>query len=187
MGAILGAGGGGVAGVIGGALLGPWVGGVLGAATLGSVGTIVEPGGGTAVGGVGGVAGGALAGAIAGPYVGGGIGAGIGAYIGHRICSGGEAICDSAPQAPPIPFPTPGSIPFLPPPPPLQMGRGWTCEASCNVENFSNIANAPARLTGIGWGSSREEACRSAKASAVGTAPRGTYGRHCQCFNCFKN
>jgi RHS repeat-associated protein len=178
VGMLLGAGAGGVFGILGGTVAGPPVGAVLGAITF----AIAGPAGSGA-----GAAFGAAAGATAGPVVGGGIGAGIGAYVGYRSCSGGNSTCDSVPQAPPIPYPAPRSIPFLPPPPPLQMGRGWTCEASCNTENFSNIPNAPARVRGIGFGSSEEDACRSAKAAAVATAPRGTYGRHCKCFNCIKN
>ncbi len=57
----------------------------------------------------------------------------------------------------------------------------WHCTASCNIENFSNVPNAPLRVTGAGSGSSEVAACANAKSAAVASAPRGTYARHCQC------
>jgi RHS repeat-associated protein len=76
----------------------------------------------------------------------------------------------------------PGIIPYIPD---LfqhcAMRRGWTCTASCNVENFRNIPNVPPRVTGIGTGSSEDIACRNAKRAATQSAPPGTYARHCQC------
>lgn len=175
VGAILGAGVGGVAGIVVGAVTGPSVGAFLGTITFGLVGTAVEPGGGTIVGGGGGAAVGASAGAVAGPVVGTAIGAGVGAYVGYRICSGGTKTCDdSKAKATPVARPIP-----------RQSGK-WMCNASCNVENFSNVPNAPARVFGIGFGSSQADACENAKRNATQQAPRGTYARHCQC-SCVKS
>jgi RHS repeat-associated protein len=115
VGALIGAGAGGVVGIIGGTLLGPAAGAAVGVLIGGGGGSVVGPEG-TVVGGVGGGGLGAVAGAAIGPYVGGGIGAGIGAFIGHRICSGGDTPCDTYPRA--VPQPTPSSDPMPPPPPP---------------------------------------------------------------------
>jgi RHS repeat-associated protein len=76
----------------------------------------------------------------------------------------------------------PGIIPLIPPHFAMCARRSrWTCTASCNLENFSNVPNAPARCTGSASGSSEEEACREAKRVATQSAPAGTYCRHCQC------
>ncbi len=56
----------------------------------------------------------------------------------------------------------------------------WTCQAQCNVVNFSNVPNAPARVTGSGTGSTESDACQTAKTNAVHEAPTGTYARHCK-------
>jgi RHS repeat-associated protein len=76
----------------------------------------------------------------------------------------------------------PGIIPLIPPAFAMCARRSrWTCEASCNVENFSNVPNAPARCTGSASGSSEDDACREAKRVATQSAVPGTYCRHCQC------
>jgi RHS repeat-associated protein len=75
--------------------------------------------------------------------------------------------------------PIPDAIPF--PPLPWNMGKKWTCIATCNIQNYSNVPNAPDRVTGGGSGSSEEEACLNAKRNATQQAPLGTYPRHCQC------
>ncbi len=121
-------------------------------------GSFVTPGFGT----IGGEALGIGVGFSAGTAFGAAIGAGIGIAAGIDYCN--TEVCDPAPQAAPIPFPFPDSIPM--PPPPMQMSRGWTCKASCNIENFSRIPNAPDRVEGAGSGHSQEAACRSAKAAA---------------------
>ncbi|HWN08496.1 MAG TPA: Ig-like domain-containing protein [Pyrinomonadaceae bacterium] len=166
-----------------GAGVGAGTGGILGglaAGTIGAVGgSFVIPGFGTIGGGAIGIGVGVNAGAAFGAA----IGAGIGIAAGIDYCN--TEVCDPAPQAAPIPFPFPDSIPM--PPPPMQLSRGWTCKASCNIENFSRIPNAPDRVEGVGSGHSQEAACRSAKAAAVAGAPLGTYGRHCKCFDCVKN
>ena len=76
----------------------------------------------------------------------------------------------------------PGIIPLIPPAFAMCARRSrWSCTASCNLENFSNVPNAPARCTGSASGSSEDEACREAKRVATQSAPPGTYCRHCQC------
>jgi RHS repeat-associated protein len=74
--------------------------------------------------------------------------------------------------------------PYLVVPPQYAMcarkGR-WFCTASCNVENFRNVPNAPDRCTGSASGSNEDEACRAAKRVATQSAVPGTYCRHCQC------
>ena len=67
--------------------------------------------------------------------------------------------------------------------------KRWTCKAQCNTEVFDPRPGVvyPPRLTGIGFGSSETEACTAAKASATGSAPPGSYGRHCKCTSCWKN
>jgi RHS repeat-associated protein len=130
LGALVGAGAGGTIGIIGGALFGPTVGATIGALVGGGGGTLVEPGGGTILGGGGGAAFGAAGGAVAGPFVGGALGAGIGAYIGYRICSG-ESTCDSEPQAPSTPFPTPRPTPLIPPFTPNNLDKDDECYQKC--------------------------------------------------------
>jgi RHS repeat-associated protein len=167
VGGLIGAGAGGVLGLIGGELAGAPVGGAIGVTAGGPAG------------GIGGV----ILGGLAGPPGGFLIGATGGAAIGIAICNGGDdaASCPMPPPAIPIPYPTPDSIPWVPPPPPIQAGRGWTCTATCNIQNFGNVPWAPDRVSGVGSGPSEDAACRAAKAAAVASAPLGTYARHCQC------
>lgn len=65
----------------------------------------------------------------------------------------------------------------------------WTCTAQCNTEVFKPQPGViyPPRLTGIGYGHSEDAACTAAKAAATGSAPPGSYGRHCKCTACWKN
>lgn len=63
----------------------------------------------------------------------------------------------------------------------------WTCTASCNVQQIDPNACCPPRVSGIGYGSNQNEACRNAKRDATTSTPRGCYGRHCQCSTCWKN
>ena len=62
----------------------------------------------------------------------------------------------------------------------------WTCTGQCNVENYKNVPNAPARTYGTGYGSTESEACRAAKDDAQSKSPAGTYTRHCYCPKCVK-
>jgi len=75
----------------------------------------------------------------------------------------------------------PYPIPCKEPQPVSPEAAKWSCTASCNVENFGNVPNAPSRVTGTGTGSNEDEACRNAKRAATQSAPPGTYARHCQC------
>ncbi len=59
--------------------------------------------------------------------------------------------------------------------------RGYTCTASCNVQQIDPCAVCPARVTGVATGRNEDEACRNAKRVATQSAPRGCYARHCQC------
>ena len=59
--------------------------------------------------------------------------------------------------------------------------RGWTCQATCNVQKIRQRAKCPPRTHGSASGSSQEEACRNAKRVATQAAPSGCYARHCQC------
>lgn len=63
----------------------------------------------------------------------------------------------------------------------------WTCTARCNLENFSNVPNAPARVEANGSGPTESLACQAAKDAAQAMSPLGTYSRHCQCVRCWKN
>jgi RHS repeat-associated protein len=65
----------------------------------------------------------------------------------------------------------------------------WTCNAQCNTEIFKPQPGItyPPRLTGTGYGHSEDAACTAAKAAATGSAPPGSYGRHCKCTACWKN
>ena len=60
---------------------------------------------------------------------------------------------------------------------------GWICRASCNTTIFDRQPDItyPDRLYGDGVGSTETEACQAAKTVATSSAPRGSYGRHCQC------
>jgi RHS repeat-associated protein len=85
----------------------------------------------------------------------------------------------------PVPAWTPQSCPAGPgifPFPPLEMSRrGWTCSASCNVQEIVPGSACPARVFGAGSGSSQRDACTAAKRAAGQSTPRGCYPRHCQC------
>jgi RHS repeat-associated protein len=158
---------------------------------------VVGGGGAAALGGGGGAAaGGAAAGGAL--VAGGAVVAGVAAYgvVLYGAWQFGEWLADqpwnplthpAAPPAPatcrarPMPRPTPVPIPMPPPPPPLNMGDKWSCTATCNIQNFSNVPNAPERVTGFGVGPSEEAACENAKRNATQQAPRGTYARHCKC------
>ena len=70
------------------------------------------------------------------------------------------------------------------PPPPCKQAKGkWHCTAKCHINNFSNIPNAPAFVTGEGYGNSIGEAQLAAEKDANTRVPRGTYKRHCS-FKC---
>jgi RHS repeat-associated protein len=102
----------------------------------------------------------------------------------------GEAIAEAPwnPFTHPVDLPQPKVKPkcdAVPIPRAVPRGRGrWRCEASCHVNNFSDVPNAPLFVYGVGYGSSQPEACENAKRAATQSAPRGTYARHCQCYNC---
>ena len=70
------------------------------------------------------------------------------------------------------------------PPPPCKQSKGkWHCTAKCHINNFGNIPNAPAFVTGEGYGNSIGEAQLAAEKDANTRVPRGTYKRHCS-FKC---
>jgi hypothetical protein len=55
--------------------------------------------------------------------------------------------------------------------------RGWTCTASCH----NTGPQCTGFLEGAGSGASEAQACLAARKDATHKAPRGCYGRHCQC------
>jgi hypothetical protein len=57
----------------------------------------------------------------------------------------------------------------------------WQCTASCNLQGIGGVNPPYPRVTGRGSGSTETLACANAKQAATQSAPRGTYGRHCQC------
>lgn len=66
----------------------------------------------------------------------------------------------------------------------LASRRGWTCSASCNVQEIvgaPRMLPCPPRVTGSGSGPDQVTACLNAKRDATQKAPPGCYPRHCQC------
>jgi RHS repeat-associated protein len=62
----------------------------------------------------------------------------------------------------------------------------WTCDAQCQIQDYSGGTGVSYGPVATGGGSSKTAACLVAKAAAVALTPRGSYPRHCQCFNCSK-
>lgn len=62
----------------------------------------------------------------------------------------------------------------------------WTCIARCNIQNFSDVPNAPLRVEASGSGTTEAAACDAAVAAAQQLSPPGTYTRHCHCTKCWR-
>jgi RHS repeat-associated protein len=92
---------------------------------------------------------------------------------------------------PPTPRPLPPSFTpgrLHPPFPPLfpnptnpDARRKWYCTSKCQGIQIDPKCICPPWLYGSGYGPSEEIACREAKRAAGQSAPRGCYGRHCDC------
>jgi RHS repeat-associated protein len=62
----------------------------------------------------------------------------------------------------------------------------WTCIAQCNLQGIGSVNPLYPRVYAFGFGSSQTIACNNAKCAATQSAPRGTYGRHCICTDCWQ-
>ena len=62
----------------------------------------------------------------------------------------------------------------------------WTCTGQCQIQNYSGGGGVSFGPTAEGTGSTQTEACQAAKSAAVALTPRGSYPRHCDCYNCTK-
>jgi RHS repeat-associated protein len=162
------------------------VGGAVVGGTAGAVGIIGGP---TVVVTVGG---GAVGGAAAGGVVGGWIGAGIGwVFCPDDSTSPGNPV-QPIPM-PPFPITANPAIPDAMAkgkdrcrPDPENGNDKWTCIAKCNIQNYSNVPNAPPTVEAVASGPTRAAACQNAMDLAVAKAPRGTYARHPHCTRCWR-
>ena len=67
---------------------------------------------------------------------------------------------------------------------PQNTSSRWTCQAQCQVYDYSHGGDTRYGDTASGSGGTETQACEAAKINASQLSPIGTYSRHCKCFSC---
>jgi hypothetical protein len=63
----------------------------------------------------------------------------------------------------------------------------WTCTATCHETPYGGVSRNQRIISSMGRGSTQSLACQDAIANCRASAARGTYTRHCQCPECWRN